>query len=133
MKSRWYRAKDGALFGVCKGLADALHAPVGIVRLFWLACALFGGVGIWFYILLAIALPRQDKIDSAYEPRVLGVCSRLARRIDVEVGLVRLITLILFLGSFGIMTVLYLVGHFLLDQPLAAHSRNNPSSPPSTT
>ncbi len=58
---KWVRAKDGAIFGVCKGLARTLDIPVEIFRLLWLLSILFLGAGIGLYLLLAICLPREEQ------------------------------------------------------------------------
>lgn len=130
---RWVRAKDGAVFGVCKGVAKALDLPVGVVRLCWLVSVLLGGVGLGAYLMLAICLPREDKVDQAMQPRVLGVCARLSRRTELDVGLVRFLALGLLFVSLGMTAVFYMVVHLLLpDQSDSDASRNNPSSPPST-
>lgn len=112
---RWVRAKDGAVFGVCKGVARATALPVGMVRLGWLACVLLGGVGLGVYLLLAITLPREDRAYEALQPRLLGVCAKLSKRIDLEVGLVRFLFLALFLASLGLGFVLYLIGYVCLN------------------
>jgi phage shock protein PspC (stress-responsive transcriptional regulator) len=109
------RVKDGAIFGVCKGFARTLNLPVGMVRLGWLACVLLGGIGLGLYLLLAISLPREDRIYEAMKPRLLGVCALLAKRTELEVGIVRFIFLLLLLGSLGLTAVLYVIGYFFLD------------------
>lgn len=131
---RWVRARDGALFGVCKGIARALDLPVGMVRVLWLVCVLCAGVGLGAYILFAISLPREDKVKDAYQPRLLGVCAKVAKRVDLEVGLVRFLALGLLFASLGITALFYVIGYFVLpDQPEIVDSRSRPSNPPSTT
>lgn len=117
MTNRWVRAQDGAIFGVCKGFARALNLPVGMVRLGWIACILLGGAGIGLYLLLAISLPREDKVYQALKPRLLGVCANVARRAEMEVGIVRFAFLVLLLGSLGLTAVIYIIGYlFLKDE-----------------
>ncbi len=124
---------DGAIFGVCKGVSRATNLPVGLVRLLWLVCVLFAGIGLGAYLLLAISLPREDKVFEASKPRILGVCSRIAQRTDLEAGIVRFLALALLFASLGLTSVLYVIGYFFMsDQPDNAASRSNPSSPPST-
>lgn len=129
---KWTRAKDGALFGVCKGVARATDLPVGMVRLAWILCVLLGGVGIGVYILLAISLPREDNTAQASKPRLLGVCANFSKRTQLEVGIVRFLCLAVFLCSLGLGAVLYLAGYLFMDQVSEA-SRSKPSSPPSVT
>ena len=112
----WLRANDGVFFGVCKGLAKVFHVPVGLLRLIWIAAVLCGGFGIGVYLLFAIALPREDQYWRAYDRRVLGVCSKLARRNQIDVGLVRFFFLCSIFVSLGITVIAYFVLHFLLEE-----------------
>ena len=106
------------LFGVCAGLAKVFHVPVGILRLVWLLSTICFGFGFGVYILLALSLPREDEYWRAYDRRILGVCARLARKIDLEVGLVRFLALCSVFISFGITVIVYFILHFLLsDEP----------------
>lgn len=115
----WLRANNGLLFGVCAGLAKVLHTPVGILRILWVVSALFFGVGAGAYLLLALSLPREDEYWRAYDRRILGVCSRLARKSEMEVGLVRFLALCSVFASFGITVVAYFVLHFVLSEELS--------------
>ncbi len=130
---KWVRAKDGAIFGVCKGVARALDLPVGLVRLFWILSVLFLGAGVLFYLMLAISLPREDKTVQALEPWILGVCSKIALRTNLEVGIVRFLAICLSFFSVGATLVGYVVLYFVLDDsPRQSSSDNNPSTPPAT-
>lgn len=131
---RWLRSENGAIFGVCKGLAETLDISVGAVRLIWVASVLFLGLGLGIYILLALSLPRRDRLYQAYQPKLLGVCAYIAKRSKVEVGLVRLVALILLFASFGVTLLVYIVAYMLLpDGEESSASRSKPSVPPSTT
>lgn len=114
----WLRTNNGILFGVCGGLAKVFHIPVGILRLVWVLSTICFGFGAGVYILLAISLPREDEYWRAYDRRILGVCSRLARKIDLEVGLVRFLTLCSVFVSFGTTIIVYFILNFVLsDEP----------------
>jgi phage shock protein C len=128
---KWVRAKDGVIFGVAKGIARALDLPIGIVRLLWALSALFFGAGIGIYLLLAISLPREDRMAEALQPWLLGVCAKISRRADMEVGIVRFLTICLSLLSMGATFLAYIVLYFVLDRDQS--SDNNPSTPPPTT
>lgn len=127
---KWTRARDGAVFGVCKGLATTLELPVGMFRLFWILSVLFFGAGLWVYLILAISLPREDKVVQALEPWLLGVCSLIARRTDLEVGIVRFLTILLAFVSMGATLVGYVVLYFVLEEKPDQSSANSPSIPP---
>jgi phage shock protein PspC (stress-responsive transcriptional regulator) len=130
---KWVRAKDGAILGVCKGIARALDLSVAWVRFFWLMSTLFLGAGLGLYLLLAICFPREDKQVEALNPRLLGVCAKIALRTGLEIGIVRFVTICLSLLSFGATIVGYIVLYFVLDDKAQSYnSENRPASPPST-
>jgi phage shock protein PspC (stress-responsive transcriptional regulator) len=87
-----------------------------VVRLLWVLAALctFGFV-LLLYICCVIALPREDRTEQAREKMVLGVCARIDARGDIEVGLARLIALVLLLSTGGAAIIGYIVLHFVLD------------------
>lgn len=117
---RWTRAKDGALAGVCKGLADALGIETWIVRVIWLIAILWFGTGVLLYLILAVCLPRVDRLDQALDRKVLGVCGRIAKRYRIEVGLVRTGFVLLALITFGVAVLGYGLCYFLVpkaDEP----------------
>lgn len=133
------RSENGAICGVCKGLAQKLDVPVGLVRLGFVLSVICFGFGLGVYILLALALPRGDKLQKALEPKVLGVCAFYSKKLDIEVGLVRLLALILLVG-FSLLTFIgYFVVYLMIpedqrprDEGKSSVSRNSPSVPPST-
>lgn len=117
---RWTRASDGALAGVCKGLGDALGIETWILRVIWIVSVLWFGTGILFYLILAICLPRVDKLDHALDRKLLGVCARIAKRYRIEVGLVRTGFVLLALITFGVAILGYGLCYFLVpkaDEP----------------
>lgn len=136
---KWVRAKDGMIFGVCKGLARSLDIPLGVFRLIWLVSLLFLGAGLGLYLILAICLPREDKTAEAADGWIMGVCSKIARRTGLEVGIVRFLAICLSLLSFGATLVGYVVLYFVLDDRPEGHnggrqsSESSPPIPPATT
>jgi len=130
---KWVRAKDGAIFGVCKGLARTLDIPVGVFRLVWILSILFFGAGIGLYLMLAISLPREDKAIEALDPWLLGVCAKIALRTDVEVGVVRFLTISFALMSMGAAVLGYVILYFIMDDTKTQRSESSPSIPRSTT
>ncbi|MGE0526606.1 MAG: PspC domain-containing protein [Bdellovibrionales bacterium] len=130
---KWVRARDGVIFGVCKGLARALDIPVGLFRLIWIASLIFLGAGFWLYLMLAVSLPREDKQIEALDPWILGVCARISLRTNVEVGIVRFLTICLSLLSLGATVVGYVVLYFVLDNKSRIQSsESKPATPPAT-
>lgn len=134
MALKWVKSSDGAILGVCKGVARALDLPTGIVRILWILAILFGGIGIGLYIMLAISLPREDRQDQALQPLFLGVCAKVAKRSQLEIGIVRFLAICLTFLSLGATLVGYIVLYFVFDDKSARHySDNNPTSPSSRT
>lgn len=133
MGMKWVRAQDGAIFGVCKGLARSLDMNVGLLRLIWILSVLFLGAGFFLYFMIAISLPREDKQVQALDGKILGVCAKVALRTNLEVGIVRFLAICLALLSFGASLVGYIVLYFVLDSQPNQSSDNNPASPRVTT
>lgn len=122
---RWVRAKDGAIAGVCKGLAKSLDLDLNFLRLAWLVSLLFAGCGFWAYIILAIALPREDKLTEATNPKLLGVCVRLSRRLELEVGVVRALAIISAFLSMGASIVAYIILRFVIPETESSKVETN--------
>lgn len=133
MGLKWVRSQDGAIFGVCKGLARSLEISVGMFRLLWLLSVLFLGAGLWLYLILAICLPREDKVVQALDGVILGVCAKIALRTSLEVGIVRFLAVCLAIMSFGATIVGYIVLYFVIDSSNTQSSVSNPNSPRTTT
>tara|TARA_B110001454_G_scaffold155806_1_gene145104 strand:- start:12864 stop:13274 length:411 start_codon:yes stop_codon:yes gene_type:complete len=123
---KWVRAEDGIIGGICLQLARELNLDPWLVRAVWLMTVCVLGTGLLAYVALIIALPRTDRLDKANEKMVLGVCVRLAQRGDLEVGLARLIALLLLVISCGAVILGYFVLHFLL--PKATPGQTTPPS-----
>jgi len=111
------RSKDGIVAGVCKGIAQRLEVDPWLIRLLWLASVLVFGVGIALYIILSLGLTREDLIREAYAKKILGVCLRISQSAQVDVGMVRVLTLVSAFMSLGVVVLVYLVLHFLLPWP----------------
>lgn len=111
---RFTRSSTGILGGVCKALAQRFDFDVLWVRLGFLVAFLFFGTGFGIYLILLVSLPREDHADRAYEPRILGVCARLALKLKADVGLTRAGSIILLFATFGTTFLLYLVLYFIL-------------------
>jgi phage shock protein PspC (stress-responsive transcriptional regulator) len=129
---KWVRANDGAVFGVCKGIARTLDIPTGLLRVIWIISVLFFGAGILLYLMLAITLPREDKAAEALQPWLLGVCSKIALRTDLEIGIVRFLAVSLSLISMGATVVGYIILYFVLDDKASYNSDNKPKTPSAT-
>lgn len=57
---RLYRSiTDRSIAGVCGGLASYFQVDVAMLRLVTLLLILFGGLSIWFYVILWILLPEE--------------------------------------------------------------------------
>lgn len=116
---RWVRSSSGLLGGVCQGIAGALQMDVWLVRALMIAVTLVGGTGLVIYLILLFALPREDRLNRAYERRLMGVCANLARRSGMEVGLVRSLFLLSAIVSFGVTLVGYLILYFLIESKMS--------------
>lgn len=121
---RWVRSDKGALAGVCRGLGEALGIETWILRVIWLVAVLWFGSGILFYLILAICLPRVDRLDQALDGKLLGVCARIAKRYHIEVGVVRTGFVLLSLVTFGAAILGYGLCYFLVPKAANPESRS---------
>lgn len=113
---KWVRAEDGIIGGICLQLARQLDIDPWLVRAAWLMTVCVFGTGLLAYVALIIALPRTDRLEKAHEKMVLGVCLRLSQRGNLEIGLARLMALLLLIISCGAVIIGYFVLHFLLPK-----------------
>lgn len=111
---KWVRSREGWVAGVCQGIGERMDISPALLRLGWLISILFFGVGLLFYFIAAFCLPVEGKEDKAYEARVLGVCSRLAEKFDMDVGLTRILAVVIGLSSLGTTVLAYIILHFLV-------------------
>lgn len=123
----WVRSDKGWVAGVCRGLAERFDLnPMG-VRALWLVSILFFGFGFLFYFICALCLPVEGHEQSVQEPKFLGVCYRIAKKFDLDVGLLRILTVVIALGSVGTTMIAYVIIHFLIpkSEPKPHLSSNN--------
>ena len=113
---RWVRANDSIIAGVAAGVARRFGMDPWVVRLLWILAVLFFGTGVLFYIVMAICLPREDKVNNSVEPKILGVCLRLADHFNIDVGLVRIAAVLLGLASLGATILAYLILYFVMPE-----------------
>ena len=60
MPKKLYKSENGKIIdGVCGGIAAYLNLDPTVVRLVFAIAALFGGFGLFAYILCAIIIPRN--------------------------------------------------------------------------
>lgn len=114
---KWVRSSQGWLAGVCEGLAPRFGMPIWAMRLIWVLGTLLAfGTGIFLYLILALCLPEENSLHEAENKKALGVCLRLSRAFNMEVGLVRVLTVLLGLASLGITIVGYIILHFIVPE-----------------
>lgn len=113
---KFYRSRNGYVAGVCQGLAESFDLSPILIRFLWLIAIFCYGFGLGLYLILAISLPRRDKIEQAFNRRLLGVCGKLAKKMEWEVGLVRAAALLLAVGSLGLFVLGYVILYFSFDE-----------------
>jgi phage shock protein PspC (stress-responsive transcriptional regulator) len=61
MKKRLYRSNtDRKIWGVCGGLAKYFDKDPTIIRVIAALSLLFGTLGLWAYIIMALVVPLED-------------------------------------------------------------------------
>ncbi len=113
---RWVRDDNGWIGGVCAGLARQFDVPVAVIRLAWFLSIWCLGFGLLLYVMCWISFPKFSRLEKAHQKVILGVCARIARRGDLDVGIARLIALGLLLSTFGAALVGYILLHFFLTE-----------------
>jgi phage shock protein C len=60
MSKKLYRSRtDRKLWGVCGGLAQYFNIDPTIVRILFIISLLFGTLGFWVYIIMALIVPLE--------------------------------------------------------------------------
>lgn len=124
-----YRARDGIIFGVCKGIGDYFGFSVFWIRAITVAAFLL--TGIWpvavLYVLAALLMKPEpsyavpegvSQTRRLYRSRngmILGVCRGIAEYFDLSVGWTRILALaLLILSGIWPVAILYVLGAFLI-------------------
>lgn len=113
---KWKRSQNGWLAGVCEGLGESFDIHPNLIRVLWVASIIFFGTGILAYIILALTLPREDRLYEYQEDKVFGVCKRISDQSGIELALVRTLAVVSFVASLGTSLLLYLILHFVLPE-----------------
>lgn len=104
--------KNGKIAGVCSGFSEYLNVDVSLIRLLWVLFTVFGGAGIFLYIIAALIIPRKPEneveiivdVDEEDDNRlkrdmdnaaIFGVCAGIAKHFNMDVSIVRIIFLLL--------------------------------------
>jgi len=102
--------KNGKIAGVCSGLSEYLDVDVSLIRLIWIIFTIFGGAGIFLYIIAALIIPRKPEneveiiVDEEDDNRltrdmdnavIFGVCAGIAKHFKMDVSVVRIIFLLM--------------------------------------
>jgi len=122
--------RNGKIAGVCSGLSEYLNVDVSLIRLIWVIFTIFGGAGIFLYIVAALIIPRKTEneveilIDEEDDNRltrdtdnavIFGVCAGIAKQFNMDVSIVRIIFLLLGL-YFAAGVFLYIVLALILPK-----------------
>lgn len=134
--------EDGEIAGVCAGLAAYLETDVTLVRLAWVILSivpglLLGGVLVYFvcWILLPVAAPAERYVfrgprltRSMSDREIAGVCGGLAKYLNVDSTIVRVVSVVLSIYPGAILggVIAYLIGWMVIP------SRHEPLSPGTT-
>ena len=112
--------EDSVLAGVCGGIARRFNIESWIVRTGFVLGILMIGLSPILYLICAFSFPKDSEAHDAYNAKILGVCSRLAKKMDWDIAIVRSVftaSLILSLiPSFGTTLIIYFIMHFVLPE-----------------
>lgn len=112
-------SEDRMIFGVCGGIAKHFGWDSWMVRTLFVVGVLALGLTPILYLIFAFSFLSDKPGDSAAEnKRILGVCARLAQRMDWDVSMVRSAfacsLLISLVPSFGTTLLIYFVLYFFM-------------------
>ncbi len=113
---RFMRSANGVYRGVFAGAAREINVSANFLRALWLLSIFGFGVGLFFYLVLGYTLPREDKLEEYEKPKALGGCVKVAKKTNLDLGLVRVITVFLFFASFGSSLVAYVLVALLIKE-----------------
>ena len=112
---KWVRSNNGMISGVCEGLGESFEISPNLLRLGWLASIFLFGTGILAYVVLAICLPKKEQ-SNIYEAKIMGVCSRISKKSNIEIGIVRVLAVLLAFASLGSAILIYFLLNFLISE-----------------
>ncbi|TSA28169.1 PspC domain-containing protein [bacterium] len=121
--------KNAKIAGVCSGFSEYLNVDVSLIRLIWVIFTIFGGAGIFLYIIAALIIPRkfENKVDILIDEDdnrlaknmgnavLSGVCAGIAKHFNMDVSIVRIVFLLLGL-YFAAGVFLYIVLALILPK-----------------
>lgn len=56
-------SRDRKIFGVCGGVAEYFDCDPTLVRLFTAIATVAFGAGLWIYLIAAIVMPNDDRVQ----------------------------------------------------------------------
>jgi len=123
--------RNGKIAGVCSRFSEYLNVDVSLIRLIWVIFTIFGGAGIFLYIIAALIIPRKPEneveiiVDEEDDDNrltrdmdnavIFGVCAGIARHFNMDVSIVRIIFLLMGL-YFAAGVFLYIVLALILPK-----------------
>ncbi|MCF7912019.1 MAG: PspC domain-containing protein [Candidatus Cloacimonetes bacterium] len=116
MKKLHLSMQNRKIAGVCGGLGESTGIDSDIVRAVFLISILAGGMGFLLYLILWVILPEMDFGEevikssiftnlrrSNSEKIVAGICGGIARYLDWDVSVIRILLIVIVLtGGVGI-------------------------------
>lgn len=116
LHNQWTRSNQGWLAGVCQGLGERFEMNPGVLRILWLISILFFGAGLFLYLVCAFIMPVEGNEAKVFQPKIFGVCLRLAEKLSIDVVPLRILTVFAFIGSAGMVLFMYILLHFILTE-----------------
>jgi len=119
---------DSVLAGVCGGIAKRFKLESWVVRVGFVMGIIALGITPILYIVFAISFPKDSELHEAGNSKVLGVCSRLAKKMDWDIAIVRSVflscLLLSLIPSFGTTLLIYFIMHFVLPEQTTTAQSN---------
>jgi phage shock protein C len=149
--------KEGKLLGVCAGIADFVGIEIWMVRLGFILSVIFGGWFMvpayfiaWFFMDKNHSMPDLNESIKKFKPnsainhfrnvdykkklykntrnkKFLGVCAGVADYLEIDVTIVRIITVLSMLIPGSVVVIAYFIAYFILDdKPKSSYASKTP-------
>ncbi len=148
--------KDKKFLGVCAGIADFVGIETWMIRLGFILSVIFGGWFMvpayfiaWFFMDKNQSADLSENIKkfkpnstinhfrnvdykkklyrNSKERKVLGVCAGVADYLEIDVTIVRIVTVLCMLIPGSVVVIPYFIAYFILDdKPATSYNPKNP-------
>jgi phage shock protein PspC (stress-responsive transcriptional regulator) len=101
--------QNGALFGVCGGIATKTGIDVVVIRFIFLLLWFLYGFGFGLYLILLLAVPDKNNVANYNQPKILGVCFYFSQKYGFDLAILRIFLIFLLVIGLPFTLIVYLI------------------------